>query len=506
MQTANVELATAQDALQDINTNLEAKIRARTLDLQKEVSERARYAQELIRVASTDALTGLKNRSSFSERLEYGLEEARVSGGPVAVLFIDLDKFKEVNDVRGHEAGDRVLLDVAQRLQATLPPDAEIGRWGGDEFVVMLPNMKDTGHVVEVANRLRESLILPVDLVPEAVKIDATIGIALFPEHGGTQDELIRAADVAMYAAKQGGRQCVRLFERSLADELVKRHKLAQSLRAAAGNGELILHYQPVVSVSTGECVAMEALLRWNHAELGLVSPLEFIPLAERSGDIIGIGRWVLEEACRTAASWTVPNPPAIAVNVSAIQVLGGTLCDDVAAALEMSGLPSARLHIELTESLFTGDHERASQTLERLRSKGVRISIDDFGTGFSSLSYLQHLPVDTIKIDRSFVKGVDSDSRAIVMAIISIAESLGFDVIAEGVETEPQRAALRNLGVTQFQGFLFSRPIANASVAGWLETSHQEAPQAAAGDLLALHAELADRAVAVVPKLSPQD
>ena len=501
MLTANAELATAQDALKDINSTLEVKIRARTLDLQKEVSERARYAQELTRVASTDALTGLKNRSSFSERLETGLEEAREYGGPVAVLFIDLDKFKEVNDVRGHEAGDRVLLDVARRLQATLPPDAEIGRWGGDEFVVMLPSVKDPVEVVAVANRLRESLILPVDLVPEAVKIDATIGIALFPEHGGTQDELIRAADVAMYAAKQGGRQCVRLFEHALADELLKRHKLAQSLRAAAGNGELILHYQPVVSVSTGECVAMEALLRWNHTELGTVSPLEFIPLAERSGDIIAIGRWVLEEACKTAASWTVPNPPAIAVNVSVVQVLGGTLCDDVDAALALSGLPPARLHIELTESLFSGDHERASQTLERLRTKGVRISIDDFGTGFSSLSYLQHLPVDTIKIDRSFVKGVEADSRAIVTAIISIAGSLGFDLIAEGVETEPQRAALRNLGVTQFQGYLFSRPIANANVAGWLETSRVESSQAAAADLLALHTELVDKVPALAPK-----
>ena len=487
MKTAYGELANAQDALKDLNVNLEAKIRARTLDLQKEVSERARYAQELTRVASTDALTGLKNRASFSERLESGLEEARYYGGLVAVLFLDLDKFKEVNDVRGHEAGDRVLLEVAGRLHATLPENAEIGRWGGDEFVVMLPDHKNAEEALAVAYRLRESLTLPVDLVPEAVKIDVTIGIAIFPEHGETQDELIRAADMAMYAAKQGGHQCVQIFERGLADSLLKRHKLAQSLRAAAGNGELMLHFQPVISADTLECVTMEALLRWNHPELGMVSPLEFIPLAERSGDIIAIGRWVLEEACTAAAGWAGANPPAVAVNVSVIQVLGGTLCEDVDAALELSGLPPGRLHIELTESLFTGDHDRASQTLERLRVKGVRISIDDFGTGFSSLSYLQHLPVDTIKIDRSFVKGVEADSRAIVKAIISIAGSLGFDLIAEGVETEPQQAALRGLGVTLFQGYLFSRPIANTQVVEWLSTQ-SVSPALPVSDLLAIH------------------
>ena len=423
----------------------------------------------MTRVALTDSLTGLKNRVSFSDCLESGLEKAKHHGRSVGVLFIDLDKFKEVNDVRGHEAGDRVLLDVARRLHATLPKHAEIALWGGDEFVVMLPDVNDAADVVEIANRLRESLTLPVDLVPEAVKIDATIGIAIYPDHGATQDELIRAADVAMYSGKGGGRQSVKLFEHSLALELIKRHTLAQSLRVAEARGEFMLHYQPVVAISSGECVAMEALLRWNHPELGLVAPLEFIPLAERSGDIIAIGRWVLGEACKEAAAWEGANPPAVAVNVSAVQVLGGTLCEDVDCALKASGLNPRQLHIELTESLFTGDHDRASQTLERLRKKGVRISIDDFGTGFSSLSYLQHLPIDTIKIDRSFVKDVDTGSRAIVKAIVSIAASLGFELIAEGVETELQSATLRGLGVTQFQGYLLSRPISRNQVAEWL-------------------------------------
>ena len=344
MKGACAELATAQDALGDVNANLDLKIRARTLDLRKEISERARYAQELTRVANTNALTGLRNRSSFSKQLKISLDEAQFNGGRVAVLFIDLDKFKEVNDVRGHEAGDRVLLDVAQRLLATLPPEAEIGRWGGDEFVVMLACIDGMAGVILTANLLRQSLTLPVDLVPEAVKMDSTIGIAIFPEHGSTQDELIRAADVAMYSAKQSGRQGVKLFEPLLAEEVLKRHKLAHSLRAAAGSGELMLDYQPVVSVASGECVAMEALLRWNHPELGLVSPLEFIPLAERSGDIIAIGRWVLEEACKAAMGWDGARPPAVSVNVSAIQVLGGTLCEDIDAALSASGLAATGL------------------------------------------------------------------------------------------------------------------------------------------------------------------
>jgi len=325
---------------------------------------------------------------------------------------------------------------------------------------------------------------LPIDLVPEAVQIDATVGIAIFPQHGANQDDLIRAADVAMYAAKQSGRQCVRMFEPQLAEELVRRHLIAQALHAAAEQGEFKLQYQPIVSISTGECVAMEALLRWHHPEMGMIAPLDFIPMAERSGDIISIGRWVLLEACKAAASWQGDRAPAVAVNVSAVQVLAGTLLEDVEDALRGSGLPPKRLHLELTESLFAGDHARTSEALSVLRTKGVRIAIDDFGTGFSSLSYLQHLPIDTVKIDRSFVKSVDTESLAIVKAIISVAGSLGFDLIAEGVETESQIATLRALGVNHFQGYLWSRPLPAAQVAGWLAAGPRDTM---AADLRAL-------------------
>jgi len=347
-----------------------------------------------------------------------------------------------------------------------------------------VPDVSELDEVINTATLLRESLTLPIDLVPEAVQIDATVGIAIFPQHGKNQDDLIRAADVAMYAAKQSGRQCVRMFEPQLAEELVRRHLIAQALHAAAEQGEFKLQYQPIVSISTGECVAMEALLRWHHPEMGMIAPLDFIPMAERSGDIISIGRWVLLEACKAAASWQGDRAPAVAVNVSAVQVLAGTLLEDVEDALRGSGLPPKRLHLELTESLFAGDHARTSEALSVLRTKGVRIAIDDFGTGFSSLSYLQHLPIDTVKIDRSFVKSVDTESLAIVKAIISVAGSLGFDLIAEGVETESQIATLRALGVNHFQGYLWSRPLPAAQVAGWLAAGPRDTM---AADLRAL-------------------
>ena len=485
MQQANAELSSAQEQLRLVNATLESRIHARTRDLEREIGERARYAQQLAIAASEDSLTGLSNRNSFTTRLGAELLHAGHCGQIVAVLFIDLDKFKEVNDVRGHEAGDQVLREIARRLQDRLqthcqrlglPDQAEIARWGGDEFVVMLPELRREEDALRAARELRESIRGPVDLPPEAVKIDCTIGIALFPEHGRTEDDLIRAADVAMYAGKQDGRNKIRLFMKELGDALFKRHTLAQALHEAVDSESLSLCYQPIVSIENGECGVMEALLRWNHPELGWVPPLDFIPIAERSGDIIAIGRWVLMEACKAAAGWPGPTPPAVSVNVSAVQVLSGTLFDDVNVALLRAGLPSSRLHIELTESLFAGDTERVSLMLESLRGMGVRISIDDFGTGFSSLSYLQSLPIDTIKIDRSFVSRLDSDSLAIVTAIISIANTLNFEVIAEGVETEAQGESLRLLGVRQFQGFLLGRPMKPEAVADWLRESRASA------------------------------
>jgi len=461
----------AQQALREANAGLEMRVRSRTEELSHEVLEKERYARELTRLARHDSLTGLYNRASLTEKLESALREARGQTS-VAVLFIDLDKFKEVNDVRGHFSGDQVLSTVASRLRSRLHDRADLARWGGDEFVVVLRDLSDTDGLdaMLLANALCDCLSKPIDIEPEAVIIGATVGIAIYPEHGTTQEELIRAADVAMYEAKQdraGSR--IRMFDRALAEDLARRHRFAQSLGRAIDDGALSILFQPIVQVPNGRCVAMEALLRWRHPELGLVPPSEFIPLAERSGDIVAIGRWVLIEACRIANTWSGPDAPAVSINVSTAQVTTGCLVEHVREAMMRSGLPATRLHIELTESLFAGNQELVGPTLQALREMGVRISLDDFGTGFSSLAYLRSLPVDTIKIDKSFVDGIDGSSRSIVNAIISISKAMDFDLIAEGVETEHQMTALISMGVTSQQGYLFAKPLPPGEISSWL-------------------------------------
>jgi diguanylate cyclase (GGDEF)-like protein len=468
----------AQQALRDSNAGLEIRVRSRTEELTREIQEKERYSSELARLARQDALTGLYNRSSLTERLETAIAEAAARNTPgratnfVAVLFIDLDKFKEVNDVRGHFAGDQVLRTVARRLSNRLGTSADLARWGGDEFVVVLRQLNDPDGLdaMLLANTLCDGLAQPIDIEPEPVVIGATVGIAIYPEHGKTQEDLIRAADVAMYEAKQDrAASRIRMFDQALADDLARRHRFAQSLGRAIAEDALSILFQPIVVVPGGHCLAMEALLRWRHPELGLVPPSEFIPLAERSGDIVAIGRWVLIEACRIAVTWPGEDPPAVSINVSTAQVTAGCLVDDVCEAMRRSGLPPRRLHIELTESLFAGNQERVGPTLQALREMGVRISLDDFGTGFSSLAYLQSLPVDTIKIDKKFVDDIEGESRSIVNAIVSISKALDFELIAEGVETERQMSTLISMGVASQQGYLLARPLTEKDVAPWL-------------------------------------
>jgi diguanylate cyclase (GGDEF)-like protein len=465
-------METAQQALRDSNSSLEIRVRSRTEELTREVFEKERYAGELARLARHDSLTGLYNRASLTQRLDAALQEANQSGGSAGVLFIDLDKFKEVNDVRGHFAGDQVLRTVAARLRNRLGDRADLARWGGDEFVVVLRHLADSDGLdaMLLANALCDCLSKPIEMQPEAVIVGATIGIALYPDHGTTQEDLIRAADVAMYEAKQdraGSR--IRMFDRALADDLARKHRFAQSLGRAIADGALSILFQPIVRMPAGTCVAMEALLRWRHPELGSVPPSEFIPLAERSGDIVAIGRWVLIEACRIAATWTGPDAPAVSINVSTAQVTTGSLLEDVTEAMRRSGLPARRLHIELTESLFAGNQSLVGPTLQALRDMGVKISLDDFGTGFSSLAYLRSLPVDTIKIDKSFVDGIEGSARSIVNAIVSISKAMDFELIAEGVETERQMNTLMSMGVASQQGYLLARPLPPSAIAPWL-------------------------------------
>jgi diguanylate cyclase (GGDEF)-like protein len=468
-EEVNGELTLAQAELSETLATLEERIKARTADLEREIGERERFGRELARLASRDALTGLYNRGALTERLDSELLRAETSNESVAVLFLDLDKFKEVNDVKGHDWGDHVLREVARRLTELLPPGSFSSRWGGDEFVFVLANEAAARGAHAIGEQLRRGVCDPISRGGETVCVDATIGIAVFPDHGRTADELIGAADMAMYAGKENGRGRVRTFTRLLADGVRTRHLLGQALHEAIGRNELRLEFQPVVAASNGRCESLEALLRWNHPTRGPISPVEFIPLAERSGDIIPIGRWVLAQACSAAAGWPGDPAPAVAVNASVAQIEAGGLLDDVRAALAASGLDAHRLHVEVTESLFASNQEHIIPTLAALRAMGVRISLDDFGTGFSSLGSLQSLPIDTLKIDKSFVDHVGGKSAPIVTAIRSLAYALDMEIVAEGVETADQASVLHSMGVHHFQGYFFARPLPSEAVCAWL-------------------------------------
>jgi diguanylate cyclase (GGDEF)-like protein len=468
-EAANVELKMAEAALSEVNHSLETRIRARTADLEKEMGEKERYAKELAFLASTDALTGLCNRVTLTKRLSNALAGAEAAGQSLGLLFLDLEKFKEVNDVMGHLAGDRVLQVVAQRLLQHLPPSVELARWGGDEFVVAIAGLDSAGIAVELASDLNKCLSDPIEIDSGAVRIDATIGIALFPDHGRTESDLIRAADMAMYAGKEEKRSKIRLFDPSLSGRLTERRLLERALREAIDNGTLDVVFQPIITVSTGECETLEALVRWNHPVRGAISPAEFIPLAERSGEIGALGRWVLAKACREAASWLGPKAPSVSVNVSAVQIESGTLLVDIADALAGADLPPSRLSLELTESVFAGDRRHIIPTLSALRESGVKISLDDFGTGFSCLADLRRLPIDHLKVDKSFVESIHIDSAPIVNAIVTTAQTFGLKVVAEGVETVAQAEMLVGLGVHYLQGYLFSDILLPDATREWL-------------------------------------
>lgn len=479
-EAANVRLEAAQGALHEANQSLEFRIKARTAELEREMRNREHYAKELAQMASIDSLTGLCNRAALATRLGEALAKAESTGQQVAILFIDLDRFKEVNDVLGHFAGDRVLQEVAQRLSRCSAAGLDLARLGGDEFVVAISGIDSAAAAEEFGNTLLKQIRDPIDIDLTQVSIDATAGLALFPEHGRTQNELIRAADIAMCAAKEEKRAKIQLFDVSLAQRLAERHLLEQALREAIATGAMSLLFQPIIAGEDGRCQSIEALLRWKHPERGPISPAEFIPLAERSGEIVAIGRWVLKEACREAVSWGVDAEPIVSVNVSAAQFLAGTLLPDVLAALAESGLPGNRLQLEITESLFAGDQRSIIPILRELREREIRIAIDDFGTGFSCLAYLRDLPVDIIKIDKSFVDAIDTDAFPIVKAILTIAKTFGLEVVGEGVETAAQAETLIAMGAEYLQGHVFSKALGPEMIRSWLRARElAEAPKA---------------------------
>jgi diguanylate cyclase (GGDEF)-like protein len=429
---------------------------------QEDITERRRAEKQIAHLAHYDALTDLPNRVLFREQLQQELERTK-RGEQLAVLYIDIDEFKSVNDSLGHPAGDELLKAVASRLRSCLRETDSVARLGGDEFAIVQTGIKQPSDVVKLVTRIYQAIREPYECLGHQVTTDASIGIALAPNDATDLDQLLKSADLAMYGAKADGRRTYRFFEPQMDACVRARRTLELDIRQAIAEGAFALHYQPIVNLGSNEIVGCEALLRWNHPVRGMISPAEFIPIAEETGLICQIGDWVLTTACAEATNW----PPSIklAVNISPVQFRSHAFSLKVANALATTGLSADRLELEITEAVLIRDDEAALTMLQQLRAIGVRIALDDFGTGYSSLSYLQRFPFDKIKIDRCFVNDVagTEGSSSIVQAVIDIARARNMTTTAEGVETERQREILLSFGCTEMQGYLFSpaRPVA---------------------------------------------
>ncbi|MFC5556096.1 putative bifunctional diguanylate cyclase/phosphodiesterase [Methylobacterium iners] len=420
-------------------------------------------------IARQDPLTGLPNRLLLHERLKEALGRLHRNGEACAVLLIDLDRFKPVNDTLGHPMGDALLSKVADRLRSTVRPTDTVARIGGDEFVILQTGVREASDTQALARRI-------VDLVGRTYMVDghllsigASVGVALAPNDGADVDKLLKNADLALYRAKLDGRATYRFFEPEMDARMQMRRQLELDMRQALARREFQLHYQPQLQLEGNRLIGCEALIRWQHPVRGMVSPLDFIPLAEEIGLIVPIGEWVMRQACRDAVTW--PAPLSVAVNVSPAQFKSERLVEMVMSALSASGLPATRLEVEITEGVLLHESEKTLQTLHRLRELGVRVSMDDFGTGYSSLSYLRSFPFDKIKIDRSFVKDLSDkrDGEAIIRAIAGLGKSLGMTTVAEGVETPDQMERIRAEGCTDVQGYLISRPVPASEVLKFL-------------------------------------
>ena len=428
----------------------------------RDVTERRLFEEQLRDQALHDPLTGLANRVLMADRIDHALQRSRRLGGPTpTLLYLDLDDFKGVNDSLGHPVGDQVLVEVAQRLSHAIRAEDTAARLGGDEFAVLIDETRSVEEVVVVADRILADLRTPIDVDGTAVAIGASIGIVR-PDAGSEPEDLLRDADIAMYEAKREARGSYRLFEKAMFAATVERVSLETDLRAALAAGQFEVVYQPLFDLSDNQLAGVEALLRWNHPTRGLVMPLQFIPLAERTGEIIPIGRWVIEQACLTVGGWSGINEARqlhASVNVSARQ-LEPRLVEDIAEILRRTGFPAGRLVLEITESVIAAERPGVLGVLTALRSLGVRISVDDFGTGYSSLSVLRCLPVDELKIDRSFIKALSDESdTSLVKAIIKLSHDFDLRTVAEGIEDEDQLALLRTFGCEIGQGFLLGRP-----------------------------------------------
>jgi diguanylate cyclase (GGDEF)-like protein/PAS domain S-box-containing protein len=430
-----------------------------------DVTDKVRSERELAHIATHDPLTGLANRNLFSDRIEQAIAHAERQRTYVAVMLIDLDRFKEINDSLGHAVGDILLQEVAHRLTATVREGDTVARLGGDEFVCVLDGMKNLDDASVAAAKICAALTQPVSLAGREFGCTPSIGVSIYPTHSSDADELLRFADLAMYEVKASGRNGFRIYDPSFEPTAsLAQAEMHAALQRALERGELELHYQPKIELDSGEIDGVEALIRWRSPEHGLVPPSQFIPFAEESGLIVDIGGWVLREACRQARAWQDAGLPPIrvAINLSARQLRQDDLFENIANALADAKLDASRLEIELTESMVMQNLELASHQLQRLKALGVTLAMDDFGTGYSSLGYLRRFPFDTLKIDRSFVQDIttEPDDALIAVAIIAMARSLGLKVIAEGVETEAQMRYLQNHGCDQMQGYYYARPL----------------------------------------------
>jgi diguanylate cyclase (GGDEF)-like protein/PAS domain S-box-containing protein len=458
------ERGSASTRLIELGDGREIEVRVQPTDdggwvaTHEDVTEERRIQARIAHMAGHDSLTDLPNRVLLGDKLEAALVHAN-RGAMLALHFMDLDDFKGINDTLGHSVGDRLLQALAQRLRGSVRETDTVGRLGGDEFAIIQAGIEGPDEAAVLARRLIETLEEPFELDGHQVEVQMSIGIALAPSDGGTADQLLRNADLALYRAKEVGRGSYRFFEPALEERMQKRRAVEADLRKALAAGQFELHYQPFVDVKTLRIKGVEALMRWRHPERGLVSPADYIPLAEETGLIVPIGEWALREACSTVAHW--PSDVCVAVNLSPVQFRRPGVINTVVHALAESGLDPRRLELEITESLLLDANESVSETLHQLRALGVKIALDDFGTGYSSLSYLQSFPFDKIKIDRTFIRNLGNKPSAsdIVRAIVSMAHALDMSITAEGVETEEQLAHTRQIGCTDFQGYLFSRP-----------------------------------------------
>ena len=444
----------------------------------EDITERRRADEKIAHLAHFDGLTDLPNRLLFRARLEQALQAIQ-PGEELAVLYIDIDEFKSVNDALGHPIGDELLKGVADRLRLCLKETDVAARLGGDEFAVIQMAIRDRAETTRLVDEIHSAIRQPFECTGHLITTDASIGIAVAPGDGVDLDQLLRNADLALYGAKGDGRRTHRFFEAGMDHRARARRNLELELRQAINDGGLEAYYQPVVNIEDGKISSCEALLRWRHPERGMISPAEFIPIAEDSGLINELGQWVLNAACAEAVHW--PEHVRVAVNVSPVQFRSQTLALNVAAALAASGLPPSRLELEITEAVLIRD-DAALDALHQLRSLGIRIALDDFGTGYSSLSYLQRFPFDKIKIDRSFIRDIAGPgaSSSIVQAVVNIAAASDMTTTAEGVETEQQRNLLYILGCNEMQGYLFSPAVPAAEVRRLLLTHSGRAMSAA--------------------------